>query len=341
MEDLEQTAAAEQSPIVEQPAEAAPSAPEPPAESAQPQQARSRADAISEALRKTMGDDEPAQDGQPRGPDGKFAAKDAEPAAQKAEPPKEDAQKPAVGDAPARFSPEAKEGWAQTPDPVKSEFRRAIDELESGIRQKDAALQPLKPFMELAQSHGTTVHDALGNYVRMENALRDDLGNGLRLLAENLGITPQELAMAATGGASDQQDQGGQVFAAMRKEIASLKNQLGQVSDTIKSQQGDAIMRHVEEFAQANPRFAELEGQILRLIDTGFAPTLEEAYKAAELLNPVPAPAAPPPTPRPAPQTREALSVTGAPGAGSNPVERRPSATRSEAISRSLDAVGL
>ncbi|MEM9523127.1 MAG: hypothetical protein AAF982_03900, partial [Pseudomonadota bacterium] len=77
-----------------------------------------------------------------------------------------------------------------------------------------------------------------------------------------------------------------------------------------------------------------------RLLETGYASDLRDAYDKADRLNPAPHPAASAAPPPPV-QTRPALSITGAPGAGSDPDARRASKTRSEAIARGFSRAGL
>lgn len=304
----------------------------------------SRRDALERALAKVEGDE--GREAPARGPDGKFAAKkDAEPVALK-EPVKPDAPKPEaspMSEAPARFSPDAKAAWSQAPVPVQAEIKRAITELEAGIRQKDQMLEPLKPFFELAQQHGVTVDGALGNYVRMEQLLAKDPRAGLTAIAENFGWTlPQMIAFVSDGkpAAQGQPDQRDQTIAMLRRELSDLKGQVGTVSQTLEQQRVGEVMKHVESFASQNPRFAELEEEILRLLQTGYAADLETAYQYAERLNPAAQPAAPA-APAPAPQTRPVRSVTGAPNAGSAPGARPPSSNRREALSNALSQVGL
>ena len=82
--------------------------------------------------------------------------------------------------------------------------------------------------------------------------------------------------------------------------------------------------------------------------DVDSAGTVEEAYEIAERMNPAPAQAAPAsgartPAPQPAqPRNGKAgLSVTGAPGGGSNPSSRGRPASLDEALDYALGASGL
>lgn len=346
------TAPADQSPIAED-IDVGTDAPE--AESGQ--SLDDAIDAAFEGLDDDLNPIEPADDAAPgpeRGADGRFKAKDsADEAAsdgdddtgdtdpEATEP--DEAADETLNDAPSRFSADARAAWKDAPAAVRGEIQRAIREMESGLAQKDEALAPLKPYIEHAAQTGTTLDAALANYVAAEQLLRQDVFAGLDRVARNCGTTLQDVAQAMTGG----QQQGGQQFAAMQQqnatlqtEIHNLKQQLAGVSNTIEQQQVQTVEKQVQDFAAQQPRWGELEGEVLRLLQTGYATTLEEAYGVAERLNP--APKVPTPEPQPAPaQTRPARSITGAPSGGSSPTRKRAPATLDESIDAALNFAKL
>lgn len=338
-DEIEVTATAEPSPIVETPAIEGEGSPTPPEPEAEP---RTRRDSIEKAfadLDAPEGDKapkaEPTTDaqGRRRNPDGKFASK--EPEAEK-QPETED--KTAVSEAPSRFSPDAKAAWKDAPASVQGEIKRAITELESGLAQKDAQLEPLKPYFEMAQKHGVTVDGALGNYVRMEQLLSKDLRGGLTALAQNFGMTLDDMIAKATGQQS-QSDAKDREILDLRNQVQNLSQQVTGVSQTVQKNNEDQIYSQIEAFAAEHDRFDELSSDISRLLQTGYAKTLDEAYGLAERLNPAPQPD--PPAPAETAQPRQQLSVTGAPNAGSNPGSRKPSRNRTEALQRAFSGVGL
>ena len=54
------------------------------------------------------------------------------------------------------------------------------------------AFKPIAPFHQMAQEHGTTLEQALTNYVSMEQKLREDPIAGLDVIVNNLGLTDPE-----------------------------------------------------------------------------------------------------------------------------------------------------
>jgi len=303
----------------------------------------------------------PAPGALERDEQGRFKAKDgtadpAKPAGQDLPKPGADGKPPvATMEAPTRFSPDAKAAWKDVPDPVKGEVSRAVRELEAGIREYQQVFEPLKPFYQLAQEKGVEVHEALKNYVAVDQALvskdpQERLAT-IEHLLEIAGISPREYAAYISGQPADQTlTQNDQTILELRQEIANLKNQLGGVSQSIHQRREDETLRQVEAFAEANPRLREPEFQkvVFRLLQTQMAPDLQGAYDMAMLLNPAPAQVAQPAAstaanPRPgAAQTRNGnLSITGAPGSGSDPAKRKAPASARESVDSAFASLGL
>lgn len=333
MEDMQTPAPAEPQAIVEAPAsEGSPLPPAPP----------SRMEALEKAFRET--DPERPADDRPRQPDGKFAPRQPVEASEvKPEAAKPEAQKIEKGplsEPPARFSPDAKAAWEAAPEPVKGEIKRAITELERGIAEKDQMIQPLKPFFEMAKQHGVTVHETMAKYVAMEQLLYQNPVKGLEAIAQNMGMTLQDMLAKVAGQPPEQATaaKDREIFA-LKQQLQQFQGQLGHVTQTIQQQREAAVLDSVTKFAEAHPRFDDLAADITEMLRTGFAKDLADAYAKAERLNPAPQLAAPAAPKAPA-QPRPSLSVTGAPSAGSNPGPR-PSGNRAEAIARAMNAAGF
>lgn len=351
-------APAEPAPVAESPA------PEAPQESPAPSETRSepvsRSDAIKRAFDKVSEGDEPVGeakaepkqegDGPARGPDGKFVARDGEPKSQDGQQGAEKAPETAetkpqgktpLSEPPARFSADAKAAWKEAPEALRGEMRRAIGELERGIAAKDETLRPLKPFMDMAQQSNVQLHEVMQNYVRMEQTLARDPRAGIEAIANNFGMTFDQFLGQLTGQQPEQgKDAHDREILALWQENQRLEQRLNGLDQNFNQQREQSVMSDVQRFAAEHPRFDELAPEIARLIETGYASDLSDAYEKAERLNPAPAQAAPPPPPAASAQTRQRQSVTGAPGSGSNPAFR-PSTNRSEAIQRAFQRSGL
>ena len=95
---------------------------------------------------------------QPRDPvTQRYAAKatESEPAPQAtAAPVTPEAPPAATAPAPDRFSKEAKDAWAATPDAVRKETERAFSELTKGLSEYQQRWEPVKQFDEMARQSG-------------------------------------------------------------------------------------------------------------------------------------------------------------------------------------------
>jgi hypothetical protein len=336
------------------------------AEPAKRELERSPRGAVERAIAKLNG--EPARDtagrfmGKQGEPQQATAPQAKAPAATEAKPAAEQPAKAADAfhEAPSRFSADAKAAWAALPDAVKAETHRALRELEGGITKYKAdaeAFESVRKFDELAKQSGTTMAAAMENYVGIEQLLAKDVVAGFGAIADNLGYDLVKIArhiVKSTGGLPAEGEDGSEPdggqqddprIAALQNKIAALEGQLTGISGHVQSQQHEATVAQVEAFAKRpeNARWGELENDILDILKgkgpysvpanvQGIA-RVAEAYKLASLIKPAPAapviaaPAAP--NPDPAAQTRKAsLSVTGAPGNGSDPARKPASSIR-------------
>lgn len=316
-------------------------------------------DALSKAFDTVNQSDDQTTAAQPsegpsRAPDGKFAAKPAETPAEGQEP-AAPAETPAVtATPPARFVKAAQEAWAQAPEIIRTEVARMEAELTNGMqkyKENAEAFEPLKHFDAMAKQGGTTLPEALGAYINMENMLRADPVKGMVAVCQNLGIDPAQMAQALAG----QQTSGGASpeVASLQAQIAQLEHKLSGVAGKYQEIELRPVQQQVEEFASKNPLFNYVADDIAKHIaaqkQAGRTPDLQEAYQAALTLHPhlaapaaqTAAPAAPTPAaPDPA-QTRKAqLSITGSPSV-SNTSTRKPAGSTREALDHAFAATGL
>lgn len=325
-------------------------------------------DAIDRAFAEVdnIADDTPvvqpeAQEGQPRTPDGKFAAKEkAAEDAQVEAPETPEGEKPQdlsnFGEAPNRFSADAKEAWKDAPEAVRAEITRAVTELESGINQYREKLAPFEEFSKRVESQGAVPAETLKFFTNMEDMMYQNPIQGLDTVISNMqaqGLLKvgslNELVSVMSNQTPDQRTtQQDQTIRQLHQEINSLKEQISGVSSTVKSQSEQAMMQQINEFAADKPRFEELANDIAFFLDNGRAKDLPEAYSLAERLNPAPqapapaTPAAQAATPAEPAQPRKGdLSPTGAPSSGSTPANRKPPSTVGDSIDSAFASVGL
>lgn len=302
-----------------------------------------------------------------RGEDGKFVStkaaepapvvKAAEPVAKPATLPSHTAEPP-----PARFSPAAKEKWAEAPDEVRAEVTRAVTELTKGFEKHRAAAErdaSLAEFHEMAGKSQKQLRDVVAQYVGMENLLRADPIKGLELIAKNAGLNLRDVAAKIAGQAPDAAASAADArVIALEAQNAELQKKVDGILGERAQQRTDTTTERVTKFAAEHPRFEELADDIAFFLKSGKTKDLAEAYTLAERLNPAPAAAAHAPEPvvassaapaiaKPtlvpsATQTRDAgtRSIAGTPTAGSDPVRKQPSNSVKEAIRRAASLAG-
>lgn len=294
----------------------------------------------------------------PRGDHGHFAPKDgAQPRQEPAPPQAEQTQvqpQKAVFEAPARFSAEGKAAWDATPDHVKAETNRAIRELEAGhekYREAHKEYEPIRPYLELARQHGTTVPAALNRYIALERSLASDPIKGLQDIASDMGFDLREVAERIVNQTPEQRTQGN--LDQQSQNIQRLSQQVETLTRSLQQQQEQqrvsAVENDVSAFAKDSPRFDELANDIAFFLSTGRASDLKEAYDLAARLNPAPAgqalasqPQASAAALQPEPLNPAGKrSVSGAPTAGSNPpLKAGPVPSARDAIKQAMAAVG-
>lgn len=261
----------------------------------------------------------------------------------------------APSDSPARFSQDAKDAWATTPDPVKVEVNRAIKELEQGhtkYKTDAEAFHTIREFDEMAKRGGTDLRTALGKYVGMEQLLRQDNIKGLQAICDNIGIPLREVAAKILGQTPEENaSQSDATIRELKHELAGLKQQLGGVTQHITHQRETSLMDNITSFAAKpeNSRFDELADDIAFFLKSGRTQDLSEAYRLAERLNPAPAQATVDTKPTASSaaaidlvaQTQKgSKSINGAPSSGSNPALRKPSKSLDESLDRAFAALG-
>lgn len=279
---------------------------------------------------------------QERDEHGRFKAKAADEAAETETEPKAETApeaKPQTDDTPPGLSDAAKAAWKDTPEAVRADVQRRFREMESGLQAYQQEYGGLKEFAQLAKSHGTTLKDALANYVGIEKALASNPKEAFEHIAKNVGVDLRQMFGAQPEGQQAQQD--AQTIQGLRQELAELRRGFQgftQRYQQTQTQQREAeTMKQVEAFAAQHPRFEELGGEIAEMLKTGYATSLEDAYAKAERLHPAPQPPEPAQTRKPVAN----LSVAGAPGSGSNPTTRKPPANIENHLDEIFRQVGI
>lgn len=307
-------------------------------------------------------------DGRERNPDGTFKAKEApkdgEP--EKVEQPTAEQHKPGIGEAPSRFSADAKAAWNAVPDAVKGEVHRALREAEQGIEKyrTDATTYTttFKPFVEMAQRSQIDPARQLASYVNIDMMLAKDFNAGIAQIFQNKGQDLKAWAAQIANGQSPQPSQQDNLIAELRKEIADLRQGVGSVTQTIEQQRGQQITSGIDNFIKTlpeaeRPLFTELDAEIAAHLSADPSITLADAFakaksdaqaKYARMFGTAPASDATASTvpqthtPAPPPQKQNGhLQISGAPGGGVTPPSRVPASSTRAALDSAFAELGI
>lgn len=226
-----------------------------------------------------------------RGPDGKFASKvsetpvTAENAATEA--PKPDEATNSNHRPPPGWSPTAKAAFDALPPSVKDAIAKREEEVNKGF-EKYAGVDK---YAKMATDGGTTLANALEQYVGIEQALRRDVFAGIEAVLRNAGTNTREFVqqyLARNGGAAPQQAAAGNqaqthqpVFDpdTIRQTAAQEARQYIETQETT---------REVNAFSSdpANRYFENVKPMMADLLLSGRATSLKDAYDMACWANP-------------------------------------------------------
>ena len=265
---------------------------------------------------------------------------------------------------PQRMSSEAKATWEAAPEPLRAEVVRMHDELSAGLvkhREGAERWNELAEYDRLSQeTYKAPLKETLKNYVEFDKLLASNLPAGVERLVRNQGyeslyqFAKQIVDEVEPDTAFDTENTDLQRrLEETEKRLAAYEQAQQRRQQEEMEQRSSSIQNQVAEFSKAHPRFDELARDIeTELHNPRFAPDLEpmarlkKAYEKVERLNPAPSlspPAPDIPAPDYAAQTRRGqASITGAPGAGSNPAARRPvPSSARDAITAAFSKLGI
>lgn len=226
-------------------------------------------------------------------------------------------------EAPARFLPEAKEHWVNTPRTVKAEIERAFADHEAEVtryRETSEKWESIREYDEMATRSGTTLKAALQNYAGIERMLEQDPARAVGTILGNLrgnpqafgaaigevlryaGTTPQGFAQAVMQNPQAFQQQQRPQQPAPDPMIQQTVQEVQQLKQMLEEQKQDSVRRDLNDniivpFAKEHPRFEELAPDVARFLKSGIiedtygqsltpAQKLQAAYNMAEALKP-------------------------------------------------------
>jgi hypothetical protein len=226
---------------------------------------------------------QPHYQGQPRDEQGRWTAEQQAAAeAAQVQQQGQQQQQASYPQPPGGWSPAAKAEYMrlaqQYPDhPIVQAVQQREAEVNAGFQ----IYQGLKPYIEQAQQAGTTLPDAIANWMQAENILATDFYNGIGWLCQRFGVNPEQL-IAQYYGQPQQQQQNDPTM----RYLQQLQQQVQGLYQQQEQQQNAAINQELQAFKDdGHIWFDNLEPAMAEIFkferSQGRDLTLQEAYEAA------------------------------------------------------------
>ncbi len=218
-----------------------------------------------------------------RAPNGKFVAKDAA----------EDApavEEPVWKRPPSSWKRDYHEVW-QTADPRLQEYaykreeemRAGIEPLRSKAQFADQMNEAIQPYMNTIQGLGIDAPRAVKALMEADHVLRnappDQKRAYLASLAQSYGINLGEVDPYQQAGPVDPN------YYALQNELNSVRGEISNFKQQQEMAENQSLLGEINSFAGKAEYFEEVRPDMIKLLQSGVAGTLEEAYEKAIRLN--------------------------------------------------------
>jgi hypothetical protein len=218
----------------------------------------------------------------PRAPNGKFVANDAA----------EDApvEEPVWKRPPSSWKRDYHDVW-QTADPRLQEYaykreeemRAGIEPLRSKAQFADQMNEAIQPYMNTIQGLGIDAPRAVKALMEADHVLRNSPPDQKRAylanLAQSYGINLGEVDPYQQVGPVDPN------YYALQNELNSVRGEISNFKQQQEMAENQSLLGEINSFAGKAEYFEEVRPDMIKLLQSGVAGTLEEAYEKAIRLN--------------------------------------------------------
>jgi hypothetical protein len=218
----------------------------------------------------------------PRASNGKFVANDAA----------EDApvEEPVWKRPPSSWKRDYHEVW-QTADPRLQEYaykreeemRAGIEPLRSKAQFADQMNEAIQPYMNTIQGLGIDAPRAVKALMEADHVLRNSPPDQKRAylanLARSYGINLGEVDSYSQGAPVDPN------YYALQNELNNIRGEMNNQKQQQEQAENQSLLGEINNFAGNAEYFEEVRPDMIKLLQSGVAGTLEEAYEKAIRLN--------------------------------------------------------
>jgi len=242
--------------------------------------------ATQEAEAPPSEESKPSEGDRARDDRGRFAQKAEKSEAQPAEAAAPEPAEPAI-EAPASWAAEKRAAWSTLPPDVRkyiaereAEAHRQISTQGQEVSRYRELAEALQPYQQAFHLSGTNPAAAIRQLLETQALLQRDPVNGLRWIAQQYGVTPDQLTQIAPQAPQDPHVQ------ALMSEVRELR----QFTAAQQAQQQAALRTsldgEIQTFSKDKPHFEVVREHMGHLIGSGAAPDLATAYDQAVWANP-------------------------------------------------------
>lgn len=180
----------------------------------------------------------------------------------------------------------------------KQAFTRKSEELSDSARFAETIRKEFEPYRRDLNMMGLNEDQAVRQLLTLNDYARKDPAGYIKWVAEQANV---DLAGLAGNGQNQDDELTDPETRALKKEIATLRDQVQQLGGTVKEQQtsqqqqsAQAVQNTIQEFRQAqdesgnpkHPHFDKVEAHMAALLSQGAASNLQDAYDQAVWANP-------------------------------------------------------
>lgn len=192
--------------------------------------------------------------------------------------------------APKSWKKDVAQGWGSLPP----EYQRYVHEREA---QMHAGIEPLlpkaeladkitevaKPYMQTLQGLGVDLPRAVGALMRVDHGLRTlPYDQKLQLLQQ----TALSYGVDLSGQLQTAQQTMDPAFQNTQNELVQLKGQFSSFMQQQEAQKAQTAQEEIQRFAKDREHFDEVKPVMAKLLQSGIASGLEDAYEQAVRLTP-------------------------------------------------------
>lgn len=175
---------------------------------------------------------------------------------------------------PIGWPADAKAAWNQLSPAIQAAVVKREQEISNGGRQwseeKRRYEETLNPVREVSKRYGVDEKEGIQRLLTANEFLERDPANALRYLANLYRVDLKQLADAPR-----------QAAPRVDSAVQALYQEIHQLKQTLTSREQEEIQTEIQTFAKDKPHFSDVRQYMGRLLESGAAESMQDAYEQA------------------------------------------------------------